>query len=383
MPGEAPPVLLAGRPVFASFAIGAAVLLIQMLQPVLLGALAAEGRLDESSLGRVAAAELFGLAIGTGFGPPLMTTRGMRLRIAAAMAMLVLANLVTPGAQTAGALLLLRSAAGLLEGLVLGACIAVQVRTAAPERVNALFFGLVGMPQIIAGYWLPTLILPRHGADGGFLLVGTLTLAAALAAAAMPSSLKTDGDDVPRPTPWNLLTLLLVFAVVVQNAGNSGAWTYVERIASQREFAPSTVGLAVSAGVAANVLASLAVAGVGWRLPALRVLMIGMPLQALVAIHLGGTGDPWGYVGAAIGYNIFWAGLLPFYIAIAVRIDPSRVVAQMLAGAGLLGLAVGPALTSLAVQPGDVSPAFAVTAALLFSASLLYAVIAAGIRRQR
>ncbi len=58
-------------------------------------------------------------------------------------------------------------------------------------------------------------------------------------------------------------------------------------------------------------------------LPALRVLMIGMPLQALVAIHLGVTGDSSSYVAAAIGYNIFWAGLLPFYIAVAVQSTPA------------------------------------------------------------
>jgi FtsH-binding integral membrane protein len=374
-----------GPAILASCLIGATTLLMLQVQPLLLGAMVQEGRLGMAGLGQVAGAEMIGLALAVGLAPRFMSGDRLRLKLALALALLSALNFAMPLVQSLGSIIAVRGAAGVLEGLALAACISVQMDSRQPERVNALFFAFVGVPAIPLGWVFPTHVFPAGGADAGFAVVGALTALAILAIRPLPPRIGFEPVFVLGSRGLDWLTpavLLAIAAIVLQNAGNGGAWAYVERIGAQRELPAEAIATAFSASLAANVLVSLAVAWVAWRLPPLLTLIVGLLLHAAVTLWLAFAANSTSYVAATIGFSIFWAALLPFYVAVAVRLDSSRRFALILFGVGLGGIAIGPLITSLAVSENDVAPAFMVAAACFAVASLLFLGVAVASRRR-
>src|ERR1700689_5858467 len=78
--------------VIAGLFLGTVAFMVTGIQPVLLGALAEEGRLSEAMLGRVAWVEVLALALASAIGPRLLRFGSGRRTIAAACVALELAN---------------------------------------------------------------------------------------------------------------------------------------------------------------------------------------------------------------------------------------------------------------------------------------------------
>jgi cyanate permease len=91
--------------VIAGLFLGTVAFMITGIQPVLLGALAEEGRVSEAMLGRVAWLEVLALALASAIGPRLLRFGSARRTIAAACLSLAACNA--------------RLIAGLMEGLLL------------------------------------------------------------------------------------------------------------------------------------------------------------------------------------------------------------------------------------------------------------------------
>src|ERR1700689_711529 len=95
LPGAPAPTTTAT--VIAGLFLGTVAFMVTGIQPVLLGALATEGRLSEAALGRVAWVEVLALALASAVGPKLLRmipVGSARLAIAAASLLLALANAV-------------------------------------------------------------------------------------------------------------------------------------------------------------------------------------------------------------------------------------------------------------------------------------------------
>src|SRR6204780_5151797 len=90
LPGAPAPTTTAT--VIAGLFLGTVAFMITGIQPVLLGALAQEGRLSEAMLGRVAWLEVLALALASAIGPRLLRFGSGRRTIAAACVALELAN---------------------------------------------------------------------------------------------------------------------------------------------------------------------------------------------------------------------------------------------------------------------------------------------------
>ena len=86
------------------------------IQPVLLGALAEEGRLSEAMLGHVAWLEVAALALASAVGPRLLRFGSARRTVAAACLSLAIANAVVYFATTASCSSFSRLIAGLMKG---------------------------------------------------------------------------------------------------------------------------------------------------------------------------------------------------------------------------------------------------------------------------
>jgi hypothetical protein len=365
---ETPPV------VWSSMLIGTAAMLILGVQPILLGGLTEVGRLTAAGLGLAAMLEILGLAIGSTFGPYLMNTGSMRMRTALACLALAAVNMGVYLADTQAPILCLRAAAGLLEGLMLGSVNVVLTHTRRPERMNGLLLGLSTIPQVIAAYLLPVLIIPRFGLNAGFGLLAALALLAAGCASRLVDHVKYHAPQggLP-PIRWSPALVAFMGAVLLQNAGIGAAWNYVERLAHQHGLPPAVAGAAIAGSLAFQVAGALLAAWMGWRLVARAVLVSGALLQAGLVIVLAAVGTPLAFIAALSAFGLFWLALQPFQVAEIIALDPSRRVALLLTPLALTGISLGPLLVSFEVTSGDVSGAFWGAGALLLLSGGLYA----------
>jgi hypothetical protein len=355
-----------------SMLVGTAALLVLGLQPILLGGLTQAGRLSEAGLGVAAMIEVLALALGATLGPRLMNRGALRLWTGVVCLLLAAVNLGVYWAPGAASLYAIRGVAGLLEGLALGAAIVVLTHTRHPDRVAGLFLAIQTIPQMVAAYLLPVLVIPRWGINSGFGLLAIVALVSALGAFGGVDRVATEAAAPDRKVAWSPAIGLFIAAVVVQNAGIGAAWNYVERLAAQHGYSASVVGMAVAGSLAFQVAGAFFVAWAGWRAPYRVALIVGAFTQAGVVLLLVSANAPGAYIAGACAFGLFWLALQPFQVQQAIALEPTRQVALLLTPLALLGLSLGPFLVSFAVRPGDVSGGFRAAAALLAAAGALY-----------
>lgn len=360
------------RAVAASIVVGSAALMVLGIQPILLGGLIHAGRITEAGLGAVAMAEVLGLAVGSCIGPALMNRGAMRWAAAVVSIALALANLATCWASDLVSLVVVRGVAGLTEGLALGAAVVVMTYTRQPARVSGLFLGVQTAPQMLAALALPTVLIPRFGVNGGFVLLALLALAGAAGAFGM-----VDRVAVARPhgrarVRWTLPLILSILAIVIQGAGIGAAWNYSERLAAQHGLSPAVVASAISASLVCQIVGALLVAWVGWRAPHRAMLIAGSVAQAAVVLVMVRAATPAAFIAATSLFGFFWLALQPYVVNQAIAVDETRIVAVLLTPIGLAGFSLGPLIVSTAVTHADVTGAFGGAAALLGVAAIGY-----------
>lgn len=358
--------------VSATMVVGTASLLVLGVQPILLGGLIEAGRLTEAGLGRVAMAEVFALAIGSAIGPYAMNAGGMRLKVVVAALLLAAVDLGLYAAHSSAAILGLRTAAGLLEGLLMGAAVVVVTHGRRPDRMNGLFLGITTAPQIALAYLLPALVIPRFGLNAGFALLAASAVAAACAAPFLVDRVEVHPEAQAVGVAWSPALLLTLLGGLAQNAGIGAAWNYVERLGVQHGLAPTVIGAAIAGSLTLQFVGALLAAWLCWRLPARLMLAAGALVQAGVVIAMLTHSDA-GYIVAVCLFGLCWLALQPFLISELIALDPSRRVAMMMTPVALAGLSLGPLIVSFAVRAGDVRGGFIGAAVLLAAAGAFYA----------
>lgn len=352
--------------------IGTNALMILGVQPLLLGALTEEGRLSVTALGRLAMVEVLALALGSAVGARIMVGSSIRVKTSMACALLALAHFGTYFSDSPIALFGLRAAAGGMEGLALGATIVILTHTRHPGRVSGLFLGLQTIPQMIAAYFLPVIILPKWGANAGFGLLGAFTLASIPAVWWLKSPVRIVSASTRSAWHRSPGVVIALSAIIVQNAAIGGAWNYIELIASEHQFGTHAIGVAMSASLACQVGGALFVAWIGWRAPYRVVLWIAISLQVIIAIVLARPTSAALYIAEACAFGLLWLALQPFQIRQLITLDTARHAALLVTPLTLVGLSLGPFCVSFAVRPGNVGGAFWASAALFALSAVLF-----------
>jgi len=370
--GEVPSFGQPAVTVACAMVIGTNALMILGVQPLLLGALTEEGRLSVTALGRLAMVEVLALALGSAVGSRIMVGNGIRVKTAMACALLALAHFGTYFADSPIALFGLRAAAGAMEGLALGATIVILTHTRHPGRVNGLFLGLQTIPQMIAAYFLPVIILPKWGANAGFGLLGAFTLASIPGVWWLKSPVRSVSASTRNAWHRTPGVVIALSAIIVQNAAIGGAWNYIELVAAEHQFGTRAIGVAMSASLACQVGGALFVAWIGWRAPYRIVLWIAISLQVIIAIALARPTSATLYITEACAFGLLWLALQPFQIRQLITLDTARHAALLVTPLTLAGLSLGPFCVSFAVRPGNVSGAFWVSAALFALSAVLF-----------
>ncbi|MBA3812703.1 MAG: MFS transporter, partial [Caulobacteraceae bacterium] len=314
---------LTGLQAAGAIGVGINSLLVIGVMPALLGALADEGRLSSAGIGQAATLEL--LAMGAATAAVGMAVKPRRLKLIGAAASLALAglNLATVVGNGPG-LLALRAGAGAVEGVLLWITVSMIARTLTPERWAGVFFTAQTLAQLLLAVLLAIFVMPRFGADGGFVALAAaslLGLAPALASpdAFAPLPLAPTKGRVPPSRGW-----IALGATAVYVAGIGAVSLYLQPLAHQAHLSAGVARTAIWTSLAAQAAGGAAATVLAGRARYFAVFLVSSAATVATWWVFAGASPAWLFVGANMLGGFSYLFLLPFLVPMMIEADPTR-----------------------------------------------------------
>jgi hypothetical protein len=338
----------------AAIGLGVLALLIAGLFGLLLAALAEEHRISASGIGFVTMLEALSTGLVTSLAGIFFKPRRLKaIGVAATIAVIVL-DLATTRASGAS-ILVVRGLAGAAEGVLLWISIGFISRTATPERWAAVLFTGMGITQLIAATAVSALVLPRFGADGGYVAVAAVMVLAIPVALFLPSRLgEVAGAEGATSGAPPFRGWVALFGTLCMAASLTAVAIYVVPLAEQAGLGVATGRTAISVSLGFNMLGGLLATWLAGRLRYITVFYataaIFLATWAVYAFH----SPAWLFVGvtALAGLAAYVAG--PFLVPMTVEADPSRRAAMQSGAVQLMAGALGPLLAALSVREHEI-----------------------------
>ena len=349
----------------AAVALGVFALLISGLLSLLLSALAEEHRLSAQGIGLTAMLEALSTGLTTGLAGIVLKPRRLRPIAGLASIVLIAADLATVRASGDG-VMLIRTLAGLPEGIMLWIAIGLIARTRTPERWAAVLFTGMGVTQLIAATALSAYILPRFGANGGYVMLACAMGLGVPVAFLIPRAFgvvpgaSAGGAGAPPPRGWVALIGTLSFA-----ASLSAVSVYLVPLARQAGLSIAVGRTAISVGLACQILGGALATVLAGRVRYITVFwgcgLVFLATWGAYAMH----SPAWVFIAVSglAGLCAMLAG--PFLLPMTIEADPSRRTTMQSGAVQLLAGALGPLLASLVVADRDAHGVLILGAALL------------------
>ncbi|MER9136560.1 MFS transporter [Mesorhizobium sp. M0830] len=378
---------LVGNPTSAQLAsalwVGSVGLLILGLQPVLLGALYIEGHVSGDELALVATAEMIAIAVGSAVVAMLLSAHNMRWKSAVLLLLLALANVWTAYAATANTLIAARALAGLAEGGLVAVATELIARSRRAERIGGYFVTMQTLAQCATALLLALYVIPAAGSAGGFIVLAVVCVASLAVAFTVP------GDYADLPKDENLANVLTVpsltalLSVFCYFMFFGAVWAFLEPLGAQYGIDGRTVGLIVSASLAAQVLGAMTATVFEARID-YRLAVATIGIVALVSSLVLASGpDLITFWVAALVMGFILLFIVPYQIRLAITADETRTVVLLVPAAQLFGLAIGPIAASLLIDGKDFRPVPEFAAASAVASVLLLGLFILLSRRRR
>jgi DHA1 family inner membrane transport protein len=368
---------LVGNPsavqIVAALWIGSAGLLILGLQPVLLGALFNEHRIDLDQLALVATAEIIAIGVGSALAAMLFSTRHLRLKSTILLLALAALDYAMSLAGSPNAILIERALAGLVEGGMVAVSIELIARSRNAERMGGYFVALQTLAQCALAFGLGQWVIQSTqasatGANAGFLVLAVVCVASVVVAFLVPA----EYDEIPKQggsidgvlTARSILALLgiLTFFMCI-----GAIWAFLEPLGGRHGIDSQTVAFMVSASLGAQVLGALAATWLQGRI-SYRAAILGCGVVTIAAAAVLGIGASLSMFWLAVlAIGFIWMFIIPFQIGQTVAADSSRSAALLVPAANLFGAALGPLAASIFVAGDDASavPVFSIGAVVV------------------
>ncbi len=356
------PALQAG----ACLAVGVSSLLALGVLPVLLGALADEHRLSAPQIGLSAMLEALSMGVVTGLMGLIRRPRGVRWIGVAASVALAGALFVSMRASGVG-ILAMRAAAGAAEGVLLWITVSMIARTETPERWAGVFFTTQVLAQLLLALAFAEFIIPRGGANGGFIALAVCAVAGVIPALLCPATftpLVTRPEMSGAPPPRGMLALIATFFFV---SGGGAVAVFLQPLAHQAGLSSNVARTALWVSLVAQVAGGLTATTLAGRVRYFTIFVASSAVYLLAWVVFGLGPPAWLFVAvnALAGFAALLVG--PFLVPFTIDADPSRRAGLQSGAAQLLGGALGPLLASFVVSDRDVRGALVLGAALLLT----------------
>ncbi len=357
---------------------GSTGLLILGLQPVLLGALLTDNRIDFDGLALAATAEI--LAIGLGSIAATVGITSTHLKAKAALLMLIAAvfNYLTATADTPTLIIAYRGLTGLAEGGLVAFAVELIARSRRAGRFGGYFVMMQTVAQAALAAGLAFLVIPFNGSKGGFESLAIVQLVSILVVFWLPTEYgalpKPDTEEATglfRLPPLVALGSVLTFAMFL-----GAIWAFLEPLAATVGIDAQSAGLMVSLALGAQVTGAVIATFAEARLPHRATLAVVGVVGAVIAVSMASGPDATVFWVLTMITGLTFLFVLPFQIRMTIEADETRRAALLVPAMQLCGAAFGPALASIFIVGDNVVPVawFACGAALTSAAlTILFA----------
>lgn len=366
------------RAVAAVIAFGCVGLLMMGIQPVVLGALQAAGRLSVPAMGQAAAAETLALGLVSAGLAARVRHRRLRAWSGLGVCLLAAANIAGLFAHGAG-FVASRALAGVASGVIVWVAVGLITRRTDASRVNAIFLGAQALSQGAVAGLAPVALAPGLGANSGLWVMGALALVSAGLIAFFPDAVPEARGEERVRFPLGVASLSGLCSSALMMAGIVGLWVYVEPIGARIHVPAGVVGLTIAGSLIAQVLgAGVAVALDGRVDPVIALTSAAVGFLAAAAAYLWIPGQAV-FIATTLAFGVLWTLALAFGLPLLIAADPTRQAPLYGPASVLLGASLGPMLAGAAASDADIRPAVAVSAGLFVLA--IGAVLLSGLTR--
>jgi hypothetical protein len=356
-------------PAASVIVLGSLALLMVGVMPALLGALADNGRLSAAGIGQCATLESLAMGLCAGLAGMALKARHLRWIAAAAVLSLAALDFVSMSMSGSG-VLIVRTLAGIPEGILLWLTVGMIARTETPERWAGFYWITIVSGQLLMALsfvW----IIPRFGTEGGFAALGLTALLGLPAAAYTPDfygdlPVSPDESGAPPLRGWWAL-----FATLLYTAASGAVLVYLQPMSHEAGLSADVARTALWVSLAAQVGGGFLATALAGRVHWFTVFCISTVLFISGWIALTLHPPAWLFI-AANG----WVGLVivligPFLVPMTIEADPSRRTAMQSGATQLLAGALGPLLASFIVSDADVYGAVWLGTGLILSGLIL------------
>jgi hypothetical protein len=354
----------------SALSFGVVSLLFVGVLPALLGALGDEHRLSAADFGICAALEALTMGLSTALSGILIPPRRLRLIGLSATILLAAVDFAGVGAGET-MVLILRTLAGVAEGVLLWISVGMIARTETPERWAGVFFTQSTAAQLLLALLFALVAIPKFGADGGFIVLGASTLIGLAGVFKSPDSYgPLPGSEGAAGAP-PLKGWIALFATLLYVASSGCVSAYLQPIAEQAGLSADVARTALWISLAAQILGAMTATALAGRMRYLTAFVISsivfLANWAIIARNV--SGFVFILVNTIGGF--FTVFIAPFLVPMTIEADPSRRAAVQSAGAQLLAGALGPLVSSWIVSDRDVRGSLALAATFLVAGLLI------------
>lgn len=352
----------------AIYSVALAAVVAQAL-PVLIATLTAQLHLTTTQSGLLAASDL-----GAGTLASIVATRtpwryNPSVIARFGVVVMILANLGCIAASSFAPLLALRLLAGVGEGAVTMAGVAVYAKSKSPERT----FALGALAQALAGSALMAIVpmlTTRFGWSASFALIVIAAVPALWASRLFGQAAAPAKPSAARAGP-GMAGWLAILAMTAAFCGLGASWVNLGRVAEHAHLKATETAFAVSAASLAMPVAVALAALIGDRLP--NWLCLGGATAAmLTGLGLIGTSNTAAlFASGAAVWAAGWAFYVPYMGGVTAGLDRTGGVSVIANGCANGGFALGPILAIPLLQHWGVVAAPYMTSALLLVALVL------------
>jgi DHA1 family inner membrane transport protein len=340
----------------AALWLGSVGLLVLGLQPILLGAMFTEGRVDFDGLALIATCEIIAIAVGSTLSGVFGIRSGVRIKAAVLLGLLAALDAATCFVSSLTAYVTLRTLAGLVEGALVVFGIELVARSLHAQRLGGYFVALQTFMQAVLALVLALWVIPVWGSAGGFAALAVVTAASIAMVPFAP-----DGY-APLPKAehsldgvFTLRSMLALASIFVFFLFIGAIWAFLEPLGARFGLDAATVGTIVSAALIAQIAGALLSTWVADRMNyGTGIVASGVVALAAIALLLTGA-TPGAFWTAALVIGFVWLFIIPCQVGMAVAADGTRATATLVPAANLLGAAIGPILGSLFINGDDVT----------------------------
>jgi hypothetical protein len=368
-------------PAAAAIYLGSLAILMMGVMPAILGALADAGRLTDAGIGQCATAE--SLMIGVSAGLCGAFLKPGRLRWISGLSALALGLLDLASMPASGsALMIVRTLAGIPEGVLLWVTVGMIARSRTPERIAGFFWTSIVTGQLLLAITLVYLI-PLFGPDGGFAALA-VTAFSGIAAAFYTTDAYAPlvADDATSGAP-PLRGWIALLATLIYTAAAGAVTVYLQPMTHEAGLSADVARTALWVSLAGQVLGGMSATAMAGRVHYYTVFAVSSVI--FIASWYVFTLHPsaWLFLlaNATAGFVLVLIG--PFLVPMLIEADPTRRTAMQSGAVQLLAGALGPLLASFVVDAREVFGVIVLGAGLIIGGLALMTLLHVMALRER